>query len=979
MSKSHSSSYAFSADSPAMSLTFEQRQRLTNVLDEYLSGLETGAPPDQKSLLEEHTDLADALRVHFRSLEGLHSLAAGGNAPLHIVPTRGLDPTGTIGDFELLREIGRGGMGVVYEARQISLNRRVAVKLLPFVAILDPKQIARFKLEAQAAAQINHPHIVPVFAVGIERGIHYYAMEFVDGQPLDRVITQLRQMRGRRDSTSGPTSSPAAFGNVETRSERRSHTLPLQLETVKRCGKEHFESIAQLGIQAAEALHAAHEYGIVHRDIKPANLLLDGSGKLWITDFGLARWQREVSLTRTGDFVGTMRYMSPEQAAGRPAFIDQRTDVYSLGATLYELVCLRAAFPDDHSPALLRQVERCEPPRPRQFCPQVPRDLEMVILKAMAKSRDDRYGTAQELADDLRRVLEGKPTLAKPPTISDCTIKWLGRHRRVVSAGACAALALLIGLSTAVVMIAREKQAAERNSLRAERNVGRAKRYFGDAREVLDHFGVELSERLAEIPGAEDVRSELLHKSLQYYEGFAKEAKGDPALQSDLALAYGKIAGLTAQTGSTAQAIAAHERSVALYAELADHHPSLENQRRLALGKSNLAMLLNRGDEYERAEQLFHEAIHVQRQLAMRSPHGLQVQADLAASLSNLGLLQNRMKLTTEAQVSLRSAINLLDELRRLESDHEGNLRRIAIAYNNLASTYLEVQPKRAIELHTQALETLVEVAKDRPDSYAVRRELALTLNNLAAAYSRAARIEDAIESYERAIEIQRRLARQAPSRRLYQSELALTYNNLGLALGRGGRLPESQEVFRKALDIHESLIAHDPTDVSLQSSTGSMYNNLGIVLEQSEQLEAAATTFEEAIQHQRAAMDDSGKAKDARNLLDKHLAHYGRVLEKLGKLDEAARQAGQRRELWSGDPQRLYSIAADLSRIYGQMEDGPQATAMRDQCANMAMDTLSAAVASGFELPGDLPKRQPFSALSHLPSFAQLFEVTPK
>jgi serine/threonine protein kinase len=350
-------------------LSREQRERLTEVLDQYLSALEKDAPLSPEALLNENPDIAPALANYFRSLEDLHDMAAGfGGGPSPAILEE--EPKGQkkIGDFELLREIGRGGMGVVYEARQISLDRRVAVKLLPFAAVLDSKQIARFKHEAQAAAQLHHPNIVPVFAIGVDRGVHYYAMQYIDGQPLDRAIEELRGKqpvsRGKGSGARGRESRgpgwetavtktwnphtaklPAANVAPETRDDRRAKTRQAtRLIVGSTASSEHYRTVATLGMQAAEALNAAHEYGVVHRDVKPSNLLVEASGKLWITDFGLARFGRDGGLTRSGDLVGTIRYMSPEQAAGSAALVDHRTDIYSLGVTLYELATLRPAF-----------------------------------------------------------------------------------------------------------------------------------------------------------------------------------------------------------------------------------------------------------------------------------------------------------------------------------------------------------------------------------------------------------------------------------------------------------------------------------------------------------------------------------------------------------------------------------------------------------------------------------------------------------
>src|SRR5205807_464467 len=247
--------------------------------------------------------------------------------------------------FRLLREVGRGGMGVVYEAEQISLRRRVALKVLPFAATLDPKRLQRFRNEARAAACLHHPNIVPVHGVGCVRGVHYYAMQFIEGQSLARVIEELREHWGSAKlAHPAPDRHSTASKPWSIRAQASRSTAPLGAFSSRHSIREpaHFSAVAQIGIQAAEALEHAHQLGIVHRDIKPANLLLDGRGDLWITDFGLARLQDDHGLTMTGDVLGTLRYMSPEQAAGSKD-LDHRTDVYSLGATLYELLALRPA------------------------------------------------------------------------------------------------------------------------------------------------------------------------------------------------------------------------------------------------------------------------------------------------------------------------------------------------------------------------------------------------------------------------------------------------------------------------------------------------------------------------------------------------------------------------------------------------------------------------------------------------------------
>ena len=265
-------------------------------------------------------------------------------------PVSGIDPAlAELGDYRLVRELGRGGMGIVYEAEQVSLGRRVALKVLPFAAALDPPQLRRFQTEAHAAAQLHHTNIVPVFSVGCERGVHYYAMQFIDGRTLAQVILDQQRAEPPGHEPSWPHSGPSALGTTGDRAR--------------------FRLVAELGIQAAEALDHAHRLGIVHRDIKPANLLLDVRGNLWITDFGLARLQDEAGLTMTGDLLGTLRYMSPEQALAHRGTVDHRTDIYSLGVTLYELLTLRPAWRRTDRQELLRRIAQEEPIAPRRLDP----------------------------------------------------------------------------------------------------------------------------------------------------------------------------------------------------------------------------------------------------------------------------------------------------------------------------------------------------------------------------------------------------------------------------------------------------------------------------------------------------------------------------------------------------------------------------------------------------------------------------------
>lgn len=409
----------------------EASAELAQILDAYLAAREAGRHPDKQQLLADHPEFADELQDCLASLEFIGTAVspavereAGVDDADSVAPSA--EP---IGDFRLIREIGRGGMGVVYEAIQLSLARRVALKVLPFAAVLDPAQVRRFKNEAQSAASLDHPHIVSVYSVGCERGIHYYAMQYVEGQSLDCVGGD----RGTgSNEVGGDTADTAPIAALSTLGGRDA--------------RERFRHVARLGIQAADALHYAHEMGIVHRDIKPSNLLVDAHSELWITDFGLATTQSDAGLTMTGDLLGTLRYMSPEQAAGHRAKIDYRTDVYSLGITLYELATGRPAFADTDRQALLRHILEQDPVSPSSIDPAIPRDLEAIVLKATAKEPQARYDSAAEFAADLQRFCENKPIRARRTSRAERVWRWSLRNRTV------AALSLVV--ATLVLLVA---------------------------------------------------------------------------------------------------------------------------------------------------------------------------------------------------------------------------------------------------------------------------------------------------------------------------------------------------------------------------------------------------------------------------------------------------------------------------------------------------------------------------------------------
>ncbi len=375
----------------------------------------------------------------------------------------GLESGNTIGEFEIRRQIGQGGMGVVFEAWQESLGRTVALKILPLASSLNQTQLARFEIEAHAAACVNHPHIVPVYAVGHDRGVHYYAMKLVTGTDLGLLIRRINRRRFEVDAQrtgstveqlQGSFSPRLSSSSLETIRSTVTHcAASAGIEELRAVGvsneRDYIRWVASVGIQAAEALNAAHEQGIVHRDVKPSNLMVEQDGHLWVMDFGLARVESDATMTGPGDVLGTVRYSSPEQALGKRGLVDHRTDIYSLGATLYELLTGVSPFGDDSRETLLLRLAGEDPRDPRRLNPAIPRDLETVLLKCLSRRIDARYATAQDLADDLRRFQENRAVHAIRPSLLNRMKKWVQRNRAVSSTivtVTCALITLTAGL-----------------------------------------------------------------------------------------------------------------------------------------------------------------------------------------------------------------------------------------------------------------------------------------------------------------------------------------------------------------------------------------------------------------------------------------------------------------------------------------------------------------------------------------------------
>ncbi len=501
----------------------------------YMAMLEQGDAPTPDHYCLDFPEIAEDLRPCLAGLvlveQGFgRGLRQDIGTPNPIESSVGSDMPTALGDFKILSELGRGGMGIVYEAQQLSLGRRVALKVLSFASGLDPIRLQRFRNEAQAAAQLHHTHIVPVYAVGVDRGVHFYAMQLVDGRSLAQVIETLRQSRAS-ESGIGPNTTESKLNSSTRNTLSGSETKSTKGRSSRMA---HYRNVAKMVVQAASGLAHAHMYGVVHRDIKPANLILDPLGNIWITDFGLAQVQSDFNLTRSGDMLGTLRYMSPEQSTGGTIPVDHRTDIYSLGLTLYELLTLQPAILGNGYKEIANQISEQEPRNPTVIDPTVPHELEIIMRKAIAKNPLERYETATLMADDLQRWLDDKPILAKPPTWLQRFAKWRRRHASLVAAAAVFSSLAVIGLLITTVVILREQFVTAQALAKEREQRIAAEVSFQQARRAVDNFHNLGEIELANRPDLKSLRKEFLEASLNFYQDFIELRGNEPSLRSEL-------------------------------------------------------------------------------------------------------------------------------------------------------------------------------------------------------------------------------------------------------------------------------------------------------------------------------------------------------------------------------------------------------------------------------------------------------------
>jgi tetratricopeptide (TPR) repeat protein/predicted Ser/Thr protein kinase len=701
------------------------------------------------------------------------------------------------GDYEIRHELGRGGMGVVYEARQLSLNRPVALKMIKAGVLADDAELRRFQNEAEAVAILDHPGIVPVHEVGEHDGQRYFSMKLIPGA-----------------------------------------SLAAQLD---RYGDDP-RAATRLVAEAADAVHHAHMRGILHRDLKPANILIDEQGHPHVTDFGLAkRVEGDSNLTQSGAILGTPAYMAPEQTTGHRGAVTTATDVYGLGAVLYALLAGKAPFGGDSVIETLDAVRSRAPEPPTRLNPRLSRDLELICLKCLEKEPARRYRSAEALAEDLRRWLDGRPITARP--VSPATRAWMWCRRHPVPAGLAAALVLAV-LAGSIASTALW--------LRAERNYRNEQAARAEAQARLDlalaairtyYTGVSEDVLLKE-PQMKALREKLLKTALDFYRRLQESLKGDPGpkAQADLAEAYSGVGAITLAVGSMRDAEQAFEQALAIRERLAAADPANDDYQRALAGS-----LSWHGEDGRNMAR----ALAIRERLAKAHPDVVRDQINLAWSLVNPGTPEGSR---TDDKPTVHQLRRNGERLKAMISVYPDvpEIRRYLADLHRWLGVRLYIQGD--IEGMLRAYKDCQQVLEGMPTPLTTfdRWLLALAHDGVGSALRSLGRPAEALPALRKAVELRERNFADYPVHHIARLDLGSSLSELGDLQRELGLIAQAGETLRRSRAIHEDLARDDPSYkhllIGVDISLGRLEGALGRTAEAIQVLRRAVALWEELV-----------------------------------------------------------------------------------------------------------------------------------
>ena len=674
-------------------------------------------------------------------------------------------------DYEIEAELGRGGMGVVYKARQISLNRVVALKMIRAGVLADSAELQRFQNEAEAVALLDHPGIVPVYEVGEHNGQRYFSMKLITG---DSLAVQVASFQG------------------------------------------NLRAGASLLAETAEAVHHAHMQGILHRDLKPANILIDSEGHPHVTDFGLAkRIHDDVEMTASGAILGTPAYMSPEQAVGRRGTITTATDVYGLGSILYALLTGKGPFGGDSLADTLQAVKERPPALPRAVNRNVPRDLETICLKCLAKDPRRRYASAQALADDLRCWLDSRPISARRVSPVERTWLWCKRQPVVAGLAAAVALAVIGGLAGIFAVQAQSNRVLQAALNRESLALKDANAQSLQAEEAIESFYIGISEDvILRRPELTQLRDRLLGSALKFYEKrviyLTDQSQGGEQMFTYIAGGLNRIASLQGMLGDRDAAIRTRRRLIELY----DTHPQL-GERSAAEAWHSLGELQRLAGHPDDAVSSLREALNRFEEINY-VPKVALIQADLGRLLFDLGR-------AGEA----RSMLELAQRAQEQSVAQGGLATDLPSTYTTLANLHqAEGRPNEALGLYEKAKSMHEKFAAGNKSLY-LQAELARALNNLGLARAANGQLSDGLRDVERGREIRERLYSGMPLNIDFRSDLARSWYHRARIQILMKAADEATASIRKSEELYADIPPKGPEDIYFRAGMKALHAGL--------------------------------------------------------------------------------------------------------------------------------------------------------
>jgi tetratricopeptide (TPR) repeat protein len=777
------------------------------------------------------------------------------------------------GKCKMIREIGKGGMGVVYLAEQIQPKRLVAVKLIK-PGMDSHEVLARFDAERQALAVMDHPNIAKVLDAGVAAsGRPYFVMEYVKGEP----ITEF-------------------------------------------CDSKKLTPNDRLTLlqKVCHAIQHAHQKAIIHRDVKPSNILVelvDGRPEPKVIDFGLAKalggkLTDKTLVTETGRTVGTLLYSSPEQAAGRTHEVDTRTDIYSLGAVLYELLAGSPPFSIEllqkvGDEAIKRTIMEATPARPstklsssralptiaaerRIDSAKLPRfvrgDLDRIVMKSLEKEPKDRYGTANDLADDLARFLAGEPVKARP--VHGWERAWKLAKRRPVQSGLAAALVLAIAAGTIASWMFAAKAEREADNALVERDRANRERDVANeqkrrTREALDSMiSDQMLERLATQKELTEAQRQFLRQAIAYYRDFAASEATDQAGRAMEASAYFRVGSLLQRLGQNREAESPLRAATTLYERLAVDYSAVPAYRReLARSRGALAVLLADSGRLPEAEVAYRSARTLQEKLVAEKPSDPEHRADLALAIDHLGVLFNRTGRNAESESAHRAALVIREKLVADFPAEAGYRESLAAGHTNIGKLLYDQGRAAESETSYRAAATIYEkLASDFPTVPEYREDIARTQNGIGILFVETQRYAAAEPAFRVALSVQQRLVADYPAVPLYRRDLARTHNGLGVLFKRQRKFAEAQSAYRAAASVQEKLVADYPTVVEYAIDLASGYGNVGSALSDAGDLTGALAWHTKAVECMAPIVARDPRLVQARDTLRN--GHWGQAVD---------------------------------------------------------------------------------------------------